>query len=285
MLQMQRDPELSPLIDPTRDQKVSLNPSEILRSAKSCARPSVALVHDYLTQKGGAERVVSVLMEAFSEAPLYTSLYEAKRTFPDFINKDIRPFSLNRFGTLRRHHRLAFPLLAPAFSGHSVKADVTLCSSSGWAHGVNTSGRKVVYCYAPARWLYQAERYLGEPANEIVDAEPTCWKQTLRLRGAQLALRTLGDPLRRWDQRAAASADRYLTSSRVMATAISAPLRNRGGGASAPARAHGRRRHRTDSRTRAGVLPLRVAFASIQECRDRRRSLPQSAKVSSGDRG
>jgi len=38
-------------------------------------RPSIALVHDYLTQRGGAERVVLLLTRAFPDATLYTSLY------------------------------------------------------------------------------------------------------------------------------------------------------------------------------------------------------------------
>ena len=42
-----------------------------------------------------------------------------------------------------------------------IDADVVICSSSGWAHGVRTTGRKVVYCYAPARWLYQTDAYLA----------------------------------------------------------------------------------------------------------------------------
>jgi glycosyltransferase involved in cell wall biosynthesis len=77
-----------------------------------------------------------------------------------------------------------------------VEGDVVLCSSSGWAHGVQTDGRKVVYCYTPARWLYQPHRYFGD-GGQI----------------ARMGLATVARPLRRWDRRAAATADRYLTSS------------------------------------------------------------------------
>ncbi len=100
-------------------------------------------------------------------------------------------------GTARRsRHRLALPLLAPAFSRLSVDADVVLCSSSGWAHGTRTTGRKIVYCHSPARWLYQSDRYL-------------------RTRGAfaHLTIRGLRPFLLRWDRRAAASAHRYLANS------------------------------------------------------------------------
>jgi glycosyltransferase involved in cell wall biosynthesis len=159
----------------------------------------LALVHDYLTQQGGAERVVLALAEAFPVAPIHTSLYDPDGTFPEFSRYDIRTLPLDRLGILRSHHRLALPLLAPAFSRLRVDAEVVICSSSGWAHGAQASGRKIVYCHTPARWLYQADRYLAGSS-----------------RWAAAALSLLTPPLRRWDRNAAASADRYLVNSRAV---------------------------------------------------------------------
>ena len=73
---------------------------------------------------------------------------------------DVRTLPLDRVGLLRAHHRLALPFLAPAFSHLTVDAEVAICSSSGWAHGAKVTGRKIVYCHTPARWLYQSGRYL-----------------------------------------------------------------------------------------------------------------------------
>ncbi len=162
-------------------------------------------MHDYVTQRGGAERVVLSMLRAFPGAPLHTSLYSQKETYPEFAVADVRPMGLDRIGLLRRHHRLALPFLAAAFSRHRVDADVVLCSSSGWAHGVQTRGRKVVYCYSPARWLYQTDRYLRNSAAPVARS-----------------LQLLRPPLLRWDQRAARSADRYLTSARVVQRRIRA---------------------------------------------------------------
>ena len=157
----------------------------------------VALVHDYLTQRGGAERVVLSMVSAFPDASVHTSLYEPQGTFPQFGEVEVKTTPLNQLRVLRRHHRMALPLLAPAFSRVMVEADVVVCSSSGWAHGVRTNGRKIVYCHTPARWLYQRDRYLG-PASRFVPV------------GA------LDAPLRRWDRRAANSAQRYLVNSRAV---------------------------------------------------------------------
>jgi len=130
---------------------------------------------------------------------LYTSLYDPAATYPEFTSSPVMTLPLNRLGALRHNHRLALPLLAPAFSRLHIDADVVLCSSSGWAHGVRTKGRKIVYCYTPARWLYDRDRYLG-------DAAPI----------ARPALSAVRPWLSRWDRRAAASGHRYLTLSRVV---------------------------------------------------------------------
>ena len=56
---------------------------------------------------------------------------------------------------------MALPLLASATSRLRVDADVTICSTTGWAHGVQTSGAKVLYVHNTARWLYQRDEYLA----------------------------------------------------------------------------------------------------------------------------
>ena len=170
----------------------------------------VALVHDYLTQRGGAERTVLAMTRAFPCAPLYTSLYHPAGTFPEFASVDVRPSSLDHVPGLRRYHRAALPLFARTFSTITVDADVSLCSSSGWAHGVVTTGRKVVYCHTPARWLYQTDRYVGNHTSAFG------FRRALK----QAALGTFRKSLESWDRTAAASADRYLVNSTASAEAV-----------------------------------------------------------------
>ena len=180
------------------------------------AADGVALAHDYATQRGGAERVALVMADAFPGAPLYTTLYDPAGTFPEFEALDVRTSPIDRVGVLRRHHRLALPLLAPAVRATPIEADVLLASSTGWAHGFPTSGRKVVYCHAPARWLYQSDRYLGPARGAGSGAAPGGATRWL----AAQALGLLAPALRSWDRRAAATADRYLANSTVTARAI-----------------------------------------------------------------
>ena len=124
-------------------------------------RPTVAIAHDYLTQRGGAERVVLTLRKAFLDASIHTTLYDPDSTYPEFAEAEVITSPLNRVPALRADHRRALPLLAPAASRMRVEADVTIVSSSGWAHGFDIPGRSIVYCYSPARWLYDTERYLA----------------------------------------------------------------------------------------------------------------------------
>ncbi|WP_434966167.1 glycosyltransferase family 4 protein [Janibacter indicus] len=175
--------------------------ARVWREAAGRHHPRVAIAHDYLTQRGGAERVVLALLRAFPDATVHTTLYDPEGTFPEFRDVDIRVSPLNRVGPLRRHHRAALPFLPFASSALRIDADLVVASSSGWAHGFPTTGRTLVYCHAPARWLYQSERYLGGDPRR----SPT-----------GLALLALRAPLRRWDRRAAARADAYLANSHVV---------------------------------------------------------------------
>ncbi|TLP97082.1 glycosyltransferase family 4 protein [Nesterenkonia salmonea] len=175
-------------------------------------RTPVALAHDYLTQRGGAERVAAIMASAFPDAPLFTSLYDPDGTFDDFRELDVRTSALNRIPLLRRNHRLALPFLAPGVSTMKIDADVVLASSSGWAHAMPTTGKKVVYCHAPARWLYQKERYLGSFDGSL----PHKARHLL----ASAALGLMSPSLRAWDTRRALEADRYLVNSTVVREAV-----------------------------------------------------------------
>jgi glycosyltransferase involved in cell wall biosynthesis len=166
---------------------------------------SVAIVHDYLNQRGGAERVVLEMARIFPGAPIYTSLYRPGSTFPEFERLDVRTSPIDRLPVDARFRAL-LPLYPAAFRALSpLHEEVVVSSSSGWAHGIRTdpSSTHLVYCHTPARWLYETEAYVP----------------------SALA-RTLGSPLlaalRRWDRRAAARADLYLANSEHVSRRIRA---------------------------------------------------------------
>jgi glycosyltransferase involved in cell wall biosynthesis len=168
---------------------------------------SVGIAHDYLTQRGGAERVVLAMARAFPGAIVHTTLYDPDATYPEFLDLDVRPSALNRVGAMRRNHRAALPVLSLAAATMRPPEDVVVASTSGWAHGFRGEGRVIAYCHAPARWLYQSGDYLGDRSRTSVPA---------------LALGLLKPPLLLWDRHAARRPERYLCNSRVVRERIGA---------------------------------------------------------------
>ena len=164
----------------------------------------IAIAHDYLTQRGGAERVVLALARAFPGAPIYTTFYDADNTFPEFKDLDVRPSPANHWRWLRRNHRVALPLLPFISAAIKIRADLVIVSSTGWAHGFRKTGESIVYCHSPARWIYQGDTYLGEDANRLV----------------RIALAGLKPFLRWWDKRSAARSGDYIANSTIVQTRI-----------------------------------------------------------------
>ena len=160
---------------------------------------SVAIVHDYLNQPGGAERVTLELAGMWPDAPLYTSLYRPDSTHLGFGERDVRTSFLQRL-PVDAGFRTMLPLYPAAFRTLGVlEHELVISSSSGWAHGVRTapSSTHIVYCHAPARWLYSTARYLPRA-------------------GARVLASPLLSALRRWDRRAARRADRYVANSQYV---------------------------------------------------------------------
>ena len=162
--------------------------------------PKVAIAHDYLTQMGGAEKIVLSMTRAFPEAPIYTMLYEPSTTYPEFAERDIRVSGLNRLRLARKYHRAALPIYPLVAHSVFVDADIVLTSTSGWAHGFRTRGRKLIYCYSPARWLYLPDKYLGDEPNAV----------------KRIGLRLTAPYLKAWDRRTALSCDKYLVISTLI---------------------------------------------------------------------
>jgi glycosyltransferase involved in cell wall biosynthesis len=156
---------------------------------------SVAIVHDYLNQRGGAERVVLELASMWPGAPIYTSLYRPDSTFPEFRTLDVRTSPLNRL-PVDRGFRNLFPLYPAAFRAFgTLPHQLVVSSSSGWAHSARTApdAFHAVYCHTPARWLYGGE-YLGSSRRRA-------------------ALTPVLGTVRRWDRRAARRAQLYIANS------------------------------------------------------------------------
>ncbi|CAM3513661.1 glycosyltransferase [Micrococcus luteus] len=162
---------------------------------------TIAIAHDYLTQKGGAERVVLALHRMWPDAPIYTTFFDPEGTFPEFKDAHIITSPLNRVGWLRKDPRRALPLLPLASSLMHVKEPIAVVSTSGWAHGFRYDGATLVYCHTPARWVYLLDDYLGEDGRNSIKGR---------------IARVLRPGLRRWDRAAVRRRSRYVANSTVV---------------------------------------------------------------------
>jgi len=123
----------------------------------------LAIVHDYLNQYGGAERVLESFHEIFPDAPIYTSFYIPESTFPSFKNGDIRTSFMQRLPGINRHFKKYLLFYPRAFEQFDLRAyDVILSSSSAFAKGVRIpSGTcHICYCYNPMRFVWRYDDYI-----------------------------------------------------------------------------------------------------------------------------
>jgi glycosyltransferase involved in cell wall biosynthesis len=124
----------------------------------------IAIVHDYLIQMGGAERVVGVMAEAFPNAPIFTSVTDNDRLLPPFLGRRITNTWLNAVPGARKHFKKFFMLYPAAFwSLKPVNADITWISSSGYSKWIRL-GRQttsICYCHTPPRFFWEPDDYLN----------------------------------------------------------------------------------------------------------------------------
>lgn len=119
----------------------------------------VALVHDYIKEFGGAERVLEALCEIFPEAPIYTSFCVKNSTAGrEFSKAKIResPFAfLLKTGNLYSPLRFLVPLVWKSFDLSDY--DLVISSSSWYmARGfkIGPKTKAICYCHTPPRYLY-----------------------------------------------------------------------------------------------------------------------------------
>jgi glycosyltransferase involved in cell wall biosynthesis len=169
--------------------------------------PRVALVHDFLLDLRGAERVFASICDAWPDADVFTAVYDERGTEGRFADRRPQTSFLQRVRPTSRTFRPLLPLYPHAIESFDLRGyDTVISSSSAWAHGVlvDPGATHVCYCHNPFRYAW-TER-----------------EATLRARNplTRPALRLLLNRWRQWDWIAAQRVDRYVANSRLTATRI-----------------------------------------------------------------
>ena len=182
--------------------------SRVPETSASGRQLKVALVHDYLNQYGGAERVLEELHALFPSAPVYTSMYWPEKMSATIRGLDVRTSFMQKLPLVTRNHQ-PFLLLYPlAFESFDLTGfDVVISNSSAFCKGVVTSPGTlhICYCLTPMRWVWNYHAYVEREKLGML---------------ARLVLPAAISQLRSWDVATAQNVDRFLAISRTVAARI-----------------------------------------------------------------
>jgi len=172
-------------------------------------RRRVALVHDFLLDLRGAERVFLAMCDLWPDADVYTAVYDPVGTEGRFEHRQVRTSFLQRVRPTARTFRALLPLYPAAIESFDLSEyDLVVSSSSAWAHAVICDERTVhvSYCYNPFRYVWShRDRTLAERRDPFT----------------RTALRALFRRWRQWDWIAAQRVDRYIAISNTTQKRIS----------------------------------------------------------------
>ena len=167
----------------------------------------VALIHDFLLDLRGAERVFAAICDAWPEADIFTAVYDERGTEGRFADRTVNTSFLQRLRPTSRTFRPLLPFYPHAVESFDLRGyDTVISSSSAWAHGVlvDPGAVHVCYCHNPFRYAWTEREATLQARNPLV----------------RPALRVLLSQWRQWDWIAAQRVDRYVSNSRTTAERV-----------------------------------------------------------------
>jgi glycosyltransferase involved in cell wall biosynthesis len=166
-------------------------------------RERVALVHDFLLDLRGAERVFLAMCDIWPDADVYTAVYDEEGTEGRFADRNVHATFLQRLRPTSRTFRGLLPFYPAAIESLDLSGyDLVVSSSSAWAQGVIPDAGAVHVCYShnPFRYAWNdRDRTLAERRDPVTRA----------------ILRGLFHRWRQWDWIAAQRVDHYVANSRI----------------------------------------------------------------------
>jgi glycosyltransferase involved in cell wall biosynthesis len=171
------------------------------------AEGRVALIHDFLLDLRGAERVFAAICDRWPEADVFTAVYDERGTEGRFADRAVHTSFLQRLRPTSRTFRPLLPFYPHAVESFDLRGyDTVISSSSAWAHGVlpDPGAVHVCYCHNPFRYAWSEREATLRARNPVV----------------RPALRVLLSQWRQWDWIAAQRVDRYVANSRTTAERV-----------------------------------------------------------------
>jgi glycosyltransferase involved in cell wall biosynthesis len=167
----------------------------------------VALVHDFLLDLRGAERVFLQLCDLFPQADLFTAVYDRAGTEGRFADRNVHTTYLQRLKPTAHTFRPLLPFYPAAIESLDLRGyDLVVSSSSAWAHGVLPDEHAVHVCYS-----HNPFRYAWNAREETLAGQRPIMRPVL----AEILRRW-----RQWDALAAQRVDAYVANSQTTALRI-----------------------------------------------------------------
>ncbi|MBR1871275.1 MAG: glycosyltransferase [Kiritimatiellae bacterium] len=116
-----------------------------------------ALIHYWLTNVRGGEKVLSAIAALYPDASIYTHAYQPCNMGGLFDGRDVRETFIAHLPFGRKHPQAYLPLMPRALRSLDLaEYDLVISSESGPAKGVRkrTGQRHVCYCHTPMRYLW-----------------------------------------------------------------------------------------------------------------------------------
>lgn len=161
----------------------------------------IALVHEFLNQLGGAERVLQNFLEIWPDATIHLLIYDKDRTNGLFEAYSKRISFLERLPFAKKYHRWFLGLMPTAVETFDFSDfDLIISDASSFAKGVRTGGKlHICYCHTPTRFLWtEQEDYLASQPYPF-------W--------VKWAARPVLSLLKKWDYKAAQNPDFFICNS------------------------------------------------------------------------
>jgi glycosyltransferase involved in cell wall biosynthesis len=176
------------------------------------APKKVAIIADWLTNRGGAERVIEALAEAYPEAPVYTLVYTQKH-FPKLKGRLKGTFLQKLPQRLRTKHQFLLHLYPIAFESLDLSEyDIIISSSSSMAKSVKKTRADqihICYCHSPIRYIYHAKK------DYVRNYPLPLWAQPIKL-----VLPLVLKYIKYKDQQAVKRVDHFISNSNYIAKRI-----------------------------------------------------------------
>lgn len=159
-----------------------------------------AIVHYWLLNQRGGEKVVDALCKLFPQADIFTLFAD-----PESFSAEVRKHrvTVSFLDPMRRVYRSLLPLMPLALENFDLRGyDLVISSESGPAKGVivPSTACHVCYCHTPMRYLW--------------DLYPEYRKEHVSSRWKRALMTPLAHYLRLWDYASAGRVDHFISNSR-----------------------------------------------------------------------